>query len=338
MSDTAILIANYGTPRSAKKCDVRRYLRQLLDNRHVMTMNPVGRKLLVNCIIAPCRAKKSAALYSRLDTINGEMPLLAHTKDFCAKVQAVFNGKADVYFGMTAGDCLLKDVLKQIYERNYRRVIVVPMFPQYTESTVVNIIDGVFSFFAGKLSTPYIYIFPEFYSSPFYLESMKILINNALNGFEFDKIIFSYHGVPLSHIDLAHKGKTCNDLDCKHLVSVQNSKCYLAQCFATTRLICNALNISEEKAITSFQSRFRDDWVQPSTDAVVREEAKRGTKRIAVVTPSFTVDCLETTVEISDTLSQTFISCGGEDFRSVPCLNAEDFWVERFCAMISNVL
>ena len=312
MRDTAILIANYGTPKSAKVGDVRSYLRQLLDNRHVITMNTFGRKILVNCIIAPFRAKKSAALYAQLPLDNGEMPLLAISKRFAAKLQQTLEDRADVFIGMTAGTHLIKDTLVEILRLGYTQLVVVPMFPQYAESTTVNIIDEVYSFFRGKLLSPCVSVIPPFYASPLYIETMKRLIDRHLSNVDYERIVFSYHGVP----------------DAQSL--------YVTQCHETTRLLCHQLGIDRDKAITCFQSRMHNNWSSPFTDEVVLHLASEGVKKIAVVAPSFTVDCLETTVEINKTLRQLFLSNGGGDFYYVPCLNDDDEWVAGLSKMLSQ--
>ena len=121
-SDTALLIVNYGTPDSASRSDVARYLRQLLDNKHVMTMNAVGRKILINCIIAPVRSEKSSMLYQKLSDISGgEMPLKRHTKNFADKVQQLLGGRADVFVAMTAGYSLVADVMDEVSRANYHK-------------------------------------------------------------------------------------------------------------------------------------------------------------------------------------------------------------------------
>lgn len=311
-SDTALLIANYGSPKSAKVSDVRRYLRQLLDNRHVMTMNLIGRKILVNCIIAPFRAPKAAALYAQLPLDNGEMPLLAITRRFTQKVQLSIGSRADVFIGMTAGAPFIKDTLAEVLALGYTQLVVVPMFPHYAESTTVNIIDEVYSFFRGKSSFPCISMLPPFYASPYYIDSMTALIKRSLADEDYDKYLFSYHGVPDAH------------------------SLYVTQCHETTHLLCQSLNIPEHKAVTCFQSRMHNNWSGPFTDEVVQNLAAEGVKKIAVVAPSFTVDCLETTVEINKTLRQLFLSNGGGEFYYVPCLNDDDEWVAGFCKMLDQ--
>lgn len=307
-SDTALLIANYGSPRSANVKDVRKYLRQLLNNRHVIKMNAVGRFFLVNCIIAPTRAKHSAAMYAQLQDKRG-MPLVYHTEDLVAKLQPLVKQYADVYFGTTCGTHLIKDVCNQIVDAGYKKLLVMPMFPQTHESTTENIIDEVKDALNGKKDKISVSVVPSFYNSDSYIKCMQRLLLDSLSGFDYEKIVFSYHGVPKEEPE---NGKLT----------------YEKQCYATTQLICKAAAIDSDMAVTAFQSRMRDNWIQPFTDDVVRKLANNGVKNIAVLTPSFTVDCLETVVEISQTLSKEFTNMGGKQFRVVPCLNSEDYWVE----------
>lgn len=307
-SDTALIIANYGTPRSAAIKDVRKFLRQLLGNRHVMTIGALKRWFLVNCIIVPARAKKSAAMYAKLQDKRG-MPLLYHTQDLVKKVRLLLGKKADVYYAMTSGSMLVKNIVNKVVSAGYSRIVVMPMFPQYAESTTANIIDEVLNTLRNRRFIPPVSFIPAFYNNDYYIRCMQRLLQDNLRDFNYEKIVFSYHGVPWKHNDIGNPS-------------------YNTQCFATTRFICSAAGIPHEMTVTSFQSRMHEDWIQPFTDTVVRQLAKDGVKNIAVVTPSFTVDCLETVVEISQTLRDVFLSEGGEQFLAIPCLNAEDYWAE----------
>ncbi len=339
-SDTALLIINYGTPDTASRGDVAHYLRQLLDNKHVMTMNAAGRKILVNCIIAPSRSKKSSKLYQRLSDISGgEMPLKKHTKNFADKVQLLLGGKADVYVAMTAGYSLVADVMDEVLRANYYKIVVAPMFPQYTESTWGKILDDVYGSLQGRFNVPPVSVIQPFFDDEMYLDALCGHISNHLPDVgSVEKVIFSYHGVPIMHTEMTHPGHTCSDLDCANNISVDNRRCYLAQCHAQTRMMASRLGIPPEKYITAFQSRFADKWVGPTTDSVVSQFAKDGIKRIAVVTPSFTVDCLETIVEIDDNLRKNFMQNTGNEMIVVPCLNDLDSWVNNFCKIVTKSL
>ena len=335
---TALIIINYGTPKSAARGDVARYLRQLLDDNHVMTMNAVGRKILVNCIIAPFRAGKSARLYAKIYQ-NGEMPLKKYTDEFAEKLQSRLVGRADVFVAMTAGDNLVEDVLEKVLTNNYHKIVVAPMFPQYTESTWGKALDSVFAALKGRLNVPPVQCIEPFYDDDYYLDAICRQIGEFLPQIaDMERIIFSYHGIPVMHTELAHPGHTCGELGCAAAVNNENKRCYLAQCHAGTRLMASRLNIPPDKCLTSFQSRFSERWVQPFTDATVRQLAMDGVKSIAVITPSFTVDCLETIVEVGDTLREIFMQNGGKNFVAVPCLNASERWIENFCKIVAKSL
>ena len=338
--NTALLIINYGTPDTARRRDVARYLRQLLDDNHVMTMNAVGRKILVNYIIAPLRSKKSSKLYQKLaDVSGGVMPLKKHTQDFADRLQALLVGKADVYVAMTAGCNFVSDVVEEVLRRNYNKIVVAPMFPQYTESTWGKALDGVFAVLKGKCNVPPVVCIEPFFDNEIYLDAICGHFAQHLPDVgRMDKVLFSYHGVPIKHDEMSHPGHTCEELDCINNISVDNRRCYLAQCHAQTRMMASRLGIPPEKYLTTFQSRFADKWVSPCTDSVVQQLAKDGVKSIAVVTPSFTVDCLETIVEIDGTLRDIFMQNGGAEMVVLPCLNAFEPWVDGFCKIVSKCL
>lgn len=333
---TALIIINYGTPKSAARGDVARYLRQLLDDKHVMTMNPIGRKILVNCIIAPFRAGKSAKLYAKIYQ-NGEMPLKKYTTEFADRLQAMLDGRADVYVAMTAGYNLVKDVMDVVLAGNYHKIVVAPMFPQYTESTWGKALDDVFAALKGRFNVPPVHCIEPFYDDDDYLDALCGHIMEHLPHIEdMERIIFSYHGIPVMHTNLAHPGHTCGELGCAEAVGNDNRMCYLAQCHAETRMVATRLNIPPDKCLTTFQSRFSDRWVQPFTDVTVSQLAQDGIKSVAVITPSFTVDCLETIVEVGEKLREIFLQNGGEKFASVPCLNASEWWIEKFSKIIAK--
>lgn len=339
-SNTALIVINYGTPDTASRRDVARYLRQLLDDKHVMTMNAVGRKILVNCIIAPLRSKKSSKLYQKLAAVSGgEMPLKTHSKNFADKLQTLLGDKADVFVAMSAGYALVEDVMDEVLAANYQKIVIAPMFPQYTESTWGKILDDVFSSLKGQFNVPPVSVIEPFYQDELFLDAMCGVINDNIPQMsDIEKFVFSYHGVPILHTQMAHPGKSCGELGCVDAVGGENSRCYLAQCHHQTRLLAAKLGISPERCLTTFQSRFSDNWVSPYTDAEVRRLASDGIRNIAVITPSFTVDCLETIVEIGETLRDTFLECGGKRFVSVPCLNASDLWTENFCKILEKSL
>ena len=339
-TNTALVIVNYGTPDSPSRRDVARYLRQLLDDNHVMTMNAVGRKILVNCIIAPLRSKKSAILYQKLASdCGGELPLKKHSGHFAEKLQTLLSGKADVHVAMTAGYSLVKDVMDEVLNANYQKIVVAPMFPQYTESTWGKVLDDVFGSLRGRFNVPPVSVIEPFYDDELFLDAMCGIVSETIPRMsDIEKFVFSYHGVPVMHTLLAHPGRSCEELGCADSIGYNNKRCYLAQCHHQTRLLAERLGIPPDKCVTAFQSRFAKDWVSPFTDAEVKRLAREGVKKIAVITPSFTVDCLETIVEIRRTLREIFVQSGGNELVAVPCLNVSDHWVSQFCKIVSKSL
>ena len=337
-SNTALLIINYGTPENSGKKAVKKFLKELLDSKHVVTMNSLGRKILVNGIIVPSRLKHSSKNYENLEKKYG-MLLKNHTENFAQKVQNILNEKADVYTAMTAGYNYMKDILEEIHQKNYHKIVAVPMYPQYTESTWGKALDDLYGFFKGKFNIPIINVFDMFFQDEYYVDSISKLLTQNLEGFDFERIVFSYHGVPLSHLKMAHQGKTCEDYNCQdHYSDATSHFCYLAQCYQTTRLITERLSIENKKVTTSFQSRIAEGWTQPYTEDTIMKAAKDGVKKIAVITPAFVTDCLETVIEIGEDVKEKFLQNGGTDFKLIPCLNDEDFWVENFCKMIDKML
>ncbi len=334
---TAVLLVAYGTPDSAKKSDVKRYLKQMLDNHRVVSISGFKRHLLVNCIIAPFRAKRSSALYKKLEDGRG-MPLRYHTQDLVDKLAEILKPIADVFYCMTAGNPSVDEVCEHIFSAQYGRLAVIPLFPHFTESTAGNAIGQVLENISPRFNMPEIVTLNTFFNHPLYLDSMAEIINRTLDGFDCQHIVFSYHGIPIKHANLAHGGKSCQEMGCENHYTPENSKCYVSQCYESTRLLAQRIGFDFEKTSTGFQSRFADHWVSPYTDKVVENLVKQGIKRVCVVTPSFTADCLETTIEISQTLRNDFIAWGGQEIRVVPCLNSENIWIQSLAKIIMEKL
>lgn len=334
---TAVLLVIYGTPDSAKKSDVKRYLKQMLNNYRVVSLPGFRRKLLVNCIIAPFRAKKSSAMYQKLENERG-MPLKYHTQDLVALLSEIMKPYADVFYCLMAGSPSVNDVCNKIFDLQYQKLVIVPQFPHYTESTVGNAVGQVFENISPRFNLPEIVTINSFFTHPLYLDCMEKLMRENLEGFDYQHIIFSYHGIPIKHANAAHGGKTCDEMGCKSKYTLENCKCYVSQCYQTTRLLAERLGVDISKTTTSFQSRFADRWVTPYTDEETKKLVDNGLKRIAIVTPSFTADCLETTVEISQELKQDFLSWGGQELRVVPCLNSNPDWAKALSDIIFEKL
>lgn len=336
-SKHAILLINYGTPDAPDKKSIRAYLRSMLDNYKVISLPKFPRKLLVNCIIAPFRAGKSLKLYKMMP-FDGKMPLLKFTEQLAQTLNQRFNGDADVFFAMTAGNPSVKSAVEKICSLQYNKLTVLPMFPHYTESSVGAALSSFYSAMSSQINLPQVNVVTRFCENENYINALNSLIYKTIKDVEFDKLIFSFHGIPELHTQWAHPSHRCDQLDCEHQLTDENRFCYRAQCYFTARQAAKILSISPDKIFVSFQSRFADKWLEPSTEESVMDFLLRENKKIVVVTPSFTADCLETYVEIAFQLKNRFLNAGGLRFECVPCLNVDPLWVDAMYNMLKEYL
>ncbi|TVQ92865.1 MAG: ferrochelatase, partial [Bacteroidetes bacterium] len=173
----------------------------------------------------------------------------------------------------------------------------------------------------------------QFYNERGFIECFAENIGEK-NPQDFDHVIFSYHGLPLRHVNATHQGKDCSHFNCTTEINEHNKFCYQAACYATTRLLAQKLNLSAEDYTVCFQSRFSQSWLSPFADEVIKEKAKQGVKKMLVVSPSFVTDCLETIVEIGVEYKDLFLKNGGEEFQWVPSLNDNDNWAEFLAELV----
>jgi ferrochelatase len=327
-----ILLVNLGTPDSTKTSDVRKYLREFLSDPRVIDIGALPRWLLVNLIIAPFRAPKSAAEYRKLWTPRGS-PLLYHSLDIQKKLQEKLGDSYVVELGMRYQNPPLADALQRLYKQEVSQIVVVPLFPQYASATTGSVIEKVMEIARKWPLIPKMVFIDEFISQPPVVQAWKAIIAEHLSKEEFDYVLFTYHGLPQRQLKKADP--VCGTKDCCEQYNQRNRLCYRAQCIETTRLLAKELNLQEGRFSSSFQSRLgRDPWVQPYTEVVVKDLAKKGVKKLLALSPSFVADCLETTVEIGETYKELFEENGGEHFELVECLNSHPLWVEALEKMV----
>jgi len=332
MGNRAVILVNVGTPDSPSVKDVRKYLSEFLNDPKVIDIPWLLRKLLVNIIIVPFRAPRSAALYRRLWTAKGS-PLLVHLTELVHRVRrSIQAGMYDdfikgsgsdrlAFFGaMRYGNPSLATVLKQVRQEKYDSITVLPLYPQYASSTTGSVIEEV-NRVTGKWNhKPEIDIVNQFYSSPAFIKPMADRIRESCNT-GFDRLVFSYHGLPVNQVRKEHPSCNPDTCSCDEHMTEHGRMCYRATCYETSRLLAEELGLDEGKYLTAFQSRFSKNWIGPFTDDTLLSLARSGAKRVIIVAPSFTADCLETTVEIGEEYRKLFISGGGEDLVVVACLN-----------------
>lgn len=328
MSKQAILLINVGTPNSPTAGMVGKYLTQFLNDKRVIDVHPVLRFILVNIIIVPFRSFKSAKLYQRIWTKQGS-PLLIHSNAFKNKLQNIVGNNYVVEIAMRYQNPSIKFALQQLQTHRPEKIHILPMYPQYASSSTATTIEEVFDQIKKWEIIPSINIISKFYNHPKFIEAQVDVAKNY-NLKEYDYFLFSYHGLPERQILKASKhygGSTCQLGACCNSITKNNQYCYRANCFETTRQLIKALNISEEKCTTSFQSRLDNKWLKPYSDKVIQELAEKGYKKIMVFSPAFVADCLETIYEIGTEYNEIFKKHGGQQITLVNSLNDNDVWV-----------
>lgn len=323
---TAVLLINLGTPDSPSVSDVRSYLSQFLNDPRVIDIPWLLRKILVNLVIVPFRAPKSAKVYRQLWTENGS-PLLYYGKKIVALLQRELPPEFTVYLAMRYKNPSIPDVLETIRRENYDRIIVLTLFPQYASASTGSALEEVMQVLRKWWVIPEVDFVSQYYDHPRYIgafvdRARKYRIE------DYDHVLFSYHGLPERQVDKVHLTGSCVDHKCTTEINEENRYCYRASCYATTRLIASALGIPEDRYTVCFQSRLDEKWLTPFSDKVVIQCAQRGMKNILVFSPAFTADCLETVVEIGIEYQHLFEAHGGEKVQLVESLNDHPLWIE----------
>ncbi len=324
-----ILLINTGSSSAPKVKETRAYLRQFLSDPRIIDIAAWKRWLLVNLIILPLRPKKTAHAYESVWTDRGS-PLIAFSEDFRDALKARV-GEAHVAIGMAYGEPSVKSAIDALLDAGVERLVIVPMFPQYASATTGSVLECVYKHCAEKWNVPSVTVLPPYYNDPGYLDAWRAVAAPELEEFKPDFVLLSYHGLPERQIlKCDESGSHCLKVDncCDKLVHA-NKDCYRRHCVETSKSIVKLLGLEEGKYKVTFQSRLgRDPWLSPATDESIDELAKKGFKRLAVLSPAFTADCLETLEEIGMAAKESFLEHGGEAFHLVPSLNAHPRWVE----------
>jgi len=330
----AIVVINLGTPDTPQKKAVSAYLTQFLNDKRVIDIPWLWRKILVNLIIIPLRVRNSTKLYQQLWTPKGS-PLLFHLESLVKKLQEKTSDKYVVYAAMRYGKPSLDKILNEIQTKNFTEVVFFPLFPQYASSTT----GSVYELIAKKTKhwerLPSFKYIHQYYDHPAFIDAFAEQINKH-DWASYDEIVFSYHGLPNRHLDKIHPSVTSNNCTCEIEMPVHGHLCYKATCYETTRLLVKKLQIPKEKYAVGFQSRLSKNWMTPFTDQLIEKKAVTGTKSILVIAPSFTADCLETTIELGFEYKHLFTEKGGEKFTLVPGLNDEDIWVDAILKILAD--
>lgn len=319
---TGVLLVQLGTPDSPKRKDVARYLREFLMDRRVIDIPYLVRLLLVKGIIAPFRAPKSAKIYKELwDLSDGVSPLLSHSQHAVKLVQERFESDdVTIEMAMRYQNPSMDSVLEKMRRANYDQLIIIPMFPQYASASSGSAMDKAMEIIKKWWVIPEIKIVSQFYDHVGYIDSV---VDRAkqFDISSYDRIMFSYHGLPERQVDKVYDDGLCQDQPCELEINDHNKFCYKATCFATTRLIAEKLGLKEDQYTVSFQSRLDKKWLEPFSDKVIEQWGKEGAKRVLAFSPAFVADCLETLIEIGGEYQEIFEEHGGEKVQLVPSSN-----------------
>ena len=332
-----LLVVNLGTPDSPNVPEVRRYLREFLSDPRVIDIPAWQRALLLNTVILPFRPAKSAAAYKKIWTDEGS-PLLVHGEALVKKLRAALGDSVPVELGMRYGEPSLRTAIGKLTEAGVDRIVAFSLFPHYASSSWGTAVEKIAEEVARLTVTPALNLLPVYYDHPAFIRSLAAVTRPQLEA-PYDKLLLSYHGLPERHMRAtdATQKHCLEKTDCCAAVVAANSSCYRAQCYATTRALTAALELPDSKVEVAFQSRLgRTPWIQPFTDVRLEALPSEGVKRLVVAVPSFTADCLETVEEIGMRGREAFLAAGGEELRLVPCLNAEDSWVEGILEIVAE--
>ena len=333
---TGVLLLNLGTPRSPRPRDVRRYLREFLSDPRVIDLPAVPRWLLVQLVIAPFRPRRASAAYEKIWGPEGS-PLRVHGRALCAGVEKQLGEGYSVALAMRYGEPSIPSALEQLVTADVDRILALPLFPQWAESSTGSALARLEAAAQALPHAPPVESLPAFFDDPGFLAAFAEVARPVLAESGPDHVLFSYHGLPERQIRAADpSGSHCLSHDaCCANPGGSLSRCYRAQCHATSAGLARALGLGPAEHSTSFQSRLgRTPWIRPYTDHVLPELAARGVRRLAVLCPSFVADCLETLEEIGIRGRDQWQGLGGERLMLVPCPNAHPRWIEAVAAMV----
>ncbi len=321
-----LLMINLGSPDSTSVKDVKKYLDEFLMDERVIGKSYWFRWFLVKVIILNTRPKKSAKAYKKIWWKEGS-PLIVLSRRLFDKVLKLV--KFPVALAMRYGSISIINGLKELDEKGVKNVTVLPLYPHYAMSSYETVVEKVKD--EVKTNFPHLKIktVKPFYKEKNYIDLLCNKIKATIDKIDYDHILFSYHGIPISHLKISDPTNShCYKLkNCCSVHSKAHEFCYKHQVIETTEAVINKLKIDKNKYSNAFQSRLPNEaWLKPYTDDELVRLAKEGKKRLVIVTPAFVTDCLETLEEIAMEGKEEFLEAGGESYHYVPCLNDDDDW------------
>lgn len=314
---TGIVLVNLGTPDAPTPPAVRRYLKQFLSDPRVVEIPAPIWQIILNLFILPFRPKASAQKYASIWSAEGS-PLKVHTEKQATLLRGFLGERGhavEVTYAMRYGAPSVPDVLRTLKTEGCDRILVLPLYPQYSATTTASVFDAVFAHYEQVRNLPELRLVKNYHDDSGYIHALKesVLAHWEKNG-RAEKLLMSFHGVPQRTLALGDP--------------------YHCHCHKTARLLATELGLKEDQYLVTFQSRFgKAEWLQPYTAPTVQQLAKQGVKRIDVICPGFVGDCLETLEEIAMEVRHDFLTAGGSEFRYIPCLNEHPQWISALAAI-----
>lgn len=338
---TGVLLVNLGTPKSSAPGDVFTYLNEFLTDGRVIDFPWIPRQLLVRGIIVPFRYKNSSRTYQAIWDKEKGSPLMYHSVALTEKVRTRLSENYIVELAMRYQEPSIEQGLERLRKQKVNSIVVFPLYPHYASSSTGTVHQKVMEVVSKWQNIPNMRFVNSYCDHPKFIEAIVEKVH-MFNLQDFDHVLFSYHGIPVRHIRKADeaetycyqngKGSSC----CDQLTSI-NQFCYRAQSFATTRALVKALALKEGFYSTAFQSRLgKEEWIQPYTSDAIEELAKAGKKKVLVISPAFTADCLETIFEVSVEYQEEFEHHGGEKLQLVESLNDSDLWADAVVELVAG--
>jgi len=335
-----VLCIQLGTPDAPTPEALRPYLKQFLSDARVLDVPAWQRWLLLNFAILPFRPKRSAHAYAQVWQPEGS-PLAVNSQAFAKALQARLPAEEyHVVLAMRYGANDMAHAVEKLLSEPLRELVILPMFPQYASATIGSCLEEAYQLLAKRWNIPPVRVIPPFFQEPGFIQTLVDKILPALQEVKPDRIVFSFHGLPERQIlKGAYSKQAClqKDDSCCNSLNSGNAYCYRAQCFATARALVSALGESAVPSLTTFQSRLgRTPWIKPYTEEVLKDLPRQGAKRVLIVSPSFTADCLETLEELGIRGRETFLGAGGEVFELISAVNDSPTFVAAAAAWISQ--
>ncbi len=331
---TGVLLINIGTPSELSTASIRSYLNEFLSDPRVIDIHPIARFLLVKLLILPFRPARIIKYYRNIWTAKGS-PLLLESENLRDQVAGDLGPNYQVEIAMRYGSPSLKVGLDRLAD--CASLILIPLYPQYAASSTASSLAKCYELLGANWDVRPLKTVGAFYDHPLFIKAVTAVIRDSVKDFAWDHILFSYHGLPERHMAKSHCAEIqgpCQSGPCPLLPS-EPVGCYRFQSYATTALIAKEMGLTDSQYSVSFQSRLgRTPWIKPYTDQQLVELFERGVRHLAVATPSFVSDCLETLDEVGVRLRDQWLALGGKSFRAVPCVGAHPMLRQMLVEMV----